>query len=305
MGRTRKNSIRFITTYAGWEGESDLLYALYKQGVGPDEHPEGQGERLHAELPLYANTAAKLLVYWDHEGRMPWQSPSYYETQRRTIRPATFEQIHRNAWTTGSTRLITPELWDACVDDTLEPSRPTKDVPLFVGVDASIKSDTSAIVALYREQNRSGERLTLARHAIWVPTPEAPIDLERDLEGYLRELAHRFRVQVIACDPWQFMGTCQRLRAAGLNVVEYAQTAQTTQRMGAALYEALKAGRLRLYPDRLMREHALNVVGVEGLRGVRLAKEKTSRKIDSAVALSLAMLAALDAPVLSTGPLCW
>ncbi len=30
---TRKNSIRFITTYAGWEGESQLLFDLYKQGV--------------------------------------------------------------------------------------------------------------------------------------------------------------------------------------------------------------------------------------------------------------------------------
>ncbi len=38
---TRKNSIRFITTYAGFEGESKLLWDLYKQVVSPDEHPEG------------------------------------------------------------------------------------------------------------------------------------------------------------------------------------------------------------------------------------------------------------------------
>jgi len=40
---TRKNSIRFITTYAGWENESALLSDLYKQGVGREEYHEGQG----------------------------------------------------------------------------------------------------------------------------------------------------------------------------------------------------------------------------------------------------------------------
>jgi hypothetical protein len=61
---TRRNSVRFITTYAGWEGESELLRDLYKLGVGPEEHPEGQGERCSPKLPLYANQDARLLVYW-------------------------------------------------------------------------------------------------------------------------------------------------------------------------------------------------------------------------------------------------
>jgi phage terminase large subunit-like protein len=301
---TRRNSIRFITTYAGWEGESDLLHALYVQGVGPEEHPDGQGERVHSEWPLYVNRDARLLTYWDHEPRMAWQGMSYYASQRRTMRPATYLQIHENRWTTSETRLITPELWDGCVDHARMPLPPTKDIPLFVGVDASVKSDTSAIVALSRESDPYGEWYTLRQHAIWVPTPDAPIDLERDLEAYLWDLSRRYRVQVVACDPWQLMSTAQRLRKAGVNVVEYAQTAQLTQRMGAALYESLKGLRLRLYSDATMREHALNVVGVEGLRGVRLAKERASRKIDSVVALSLALLAAMDTPVY-TGPLCW
>src|SRR5712692_1982500 len=50
---TRKNSIRFITTYAGYEGESQLLRGLYLRGVDSSEHPEGQGRRIDAALPLY------------------------------------------------------------------------------------------------------------------------------------------------------------------------------------------------------------------------------------------------------------
>jgi hypothetical protein len=41
-----------------------------------------------------------------------------------------------------------------------------------------------------------------------------------------------------------------------------------------------------------LREHELNAVSIETARGFRLAKQKTSRKIDAAIALSFACLAA-------------
>jgi len=72
---TRTNSIRVISTYAGWENESTLLWDLYKQSVGPEEHPEGQGTRIHPTLPIYAHPTARLFAYWDHTPRMPWQTP--------------------------------------------------------------------------------------------------------------------------------------------------------------------------------------------------------------------------------------
>src|SRR5688572_9943486 len=84
---TRKNSIRFISTYSGFEGESKLLWDLYKQAVSPDEHPEGQGERLHPDLSIYGNREARLFSYWDHEPRMPWQTKAYYQSQKNTLRP--------------------------------------------------------------------------------------------------------------------------------------------------------------------------------------------------------------------------
>ena len=56
---TLTNSVRFVTTYAGFENESDLLWKLYKQGVGPEELSEGQGKRLDPDLPIYLNREAK------------------------------------------------------------------------------------------------------------------------------------------------------------------------------------------------------------------------------------------------------
>jgi hypothetical protein len=85
---TRRNSIRFITTYAGYSQESDLLESLYNQVVR-------DGERIHAQLPVYVNRSARIFPFWDHRPCMPWQTADYYESQRRTLRPATFERLSR------------------------------------------------------------------------------------------------------------------------------------------------------------------------------------------------------------------
>src|SRR5215471_10036179 len=98
---TRRNSVKFIATYAGFEGESELLMDLYKKGVGKDEHSEGLGESIHPVLPIYANRESRIFAYWDHKARMPWQTPQYYEAQKKNLRSGTYLRLHENRWTTA------------------------------------------------------------------------------------------------------------------------------------------------------------------------------------------------------------
>ena len=53
-------------------------------------HPEGQGERIHPTMPIYANREARPFAYWDHEPRMPWQTQEYYDSQKKTLRAGTY-----------------------------------------------------------------------------------------------------------------------------------------------------------------------------------------------------------------------
>ncbi len=289
---TRRNSIRMITTYAGLEGESDLLWSLYCQGVDRAEHPDGQGRRIHPELPLYTNPDARLLVYWDHEPRLPWQTPSYYATQRRTLRPATFLRLHENRWAPMSSRFITPEMLDHAMIPGLTPLLPSRDQELFVGVDVGIKHDTAAVVAVYRD----GDYIVLASHRIWKPSATDPLDIEATIETYLRELHDRYRVKCILCDPYQCHRTIMTLQQAGLPIIEYPQTTANTTRMGQTLFDLLHGRNLRLYPSAELRAQALHTVAVETPRGWRLAKDKVSHKVDAIVALALVATAAVDAP---------
>ena len=85
-----------MTTYAGWESESEHPFDLYKLGVARQEQPEGHGTRCHPTLPVAVNRAAKLFVYWDHAPRMPLQTTEYHASQRATLRPATYTRLHEN-----------------------------------------------------------------------------------------------------------------------------------------------------------------------------------------------------------------
>ena len=287
---TRRNSIRFITTYAGWENESTLLWGLYRQGVDKEEHHDGQGERIHRDLPIYVNRDARLFVYWDHEPRMPWQTEAYYEGQRRTLRAGTYLRLHENRWATAESTFITPELWDRCVDPTSSPLLPTFEYPLFVGVDAGIKHDTAAVVAVRWD----GEKLALASHRIWRPSPKEPLDLEETIEQHLRDLHDQFYLVEVLCDPYQLHRSITTLKEAGLPIREFPQTTGNTTLMGQTLFDLLNGKNLRLYPSDDLRRHALSTVAVENPRGWRIAKEKASRKIDSIVALAIACVAAMQ-----------
>jgi len=287
---TRRNSLRVIDSYAGFEGESDLLFGLYKLGVSPDEHPEGQGERLHLDLPIFGNRAARLFVYWDHEPRMPWQIPVYYEGQRRTLRPSTYLRLHENRWTTGVSTFLTPELWDPCIDPTRTPVLSARAMTVFIGVDASQKSDYAAVVVVRWD----GDKLVLVTHRLWKPSPSEPLDLEATIETYLRELHTRFDICEIVCDPWQMARSIATLKAAGLPIRELPQTSASTTAFGQNLFELINGKNLLMYPAADLREQALNTVAVESTRGWRIAKEKTSKKIDAIVALAMACLAAVE-----------
>lgn len=289
---TRRNSVRFITTYAGLDGESDLLAELYRQGVGMEEHPQGQGERVHPELPCYVNRDARIFCYWDHDQRrFPWQTESYYQSQKRVLRPGTYTRLHENRWAAAEQTFLTPELWDPCVDQDHRAVIGCHE-PVFAGVDIGIKHDNAARVAVRWDD--TGQRLILVSHRIWKPTPSEPIDLETTVEADLKGLNARHYLTQVLCDPYQFHRSITGLQTAGLMIEEFPQTVGNTTLMGQTLFDLLNGRNLKLYPAADMRQQALNTVAIETARGWRIAKEKTTKKIDVIVALAMACCAAMQ-----------
>jgi phage terminase large subunit-like protein len=102
-------------------------------------------------------------------------------------------------------------------------------------------------------------------------------------------------IEKILVDPYQMARSVQTLQAACLPVEEYNQTQGNLTESTEALYSVLTTRGIRLYNAPDLRQHCLNAVSVETPRGIRLSKQKTANKIDAAVALSFAVLAAIRA----------
>lgn len=293
-----RRSLRIVDSYAGFSGDSPILEPMWQRALA--------GERLSEDLPIYS--AGKLWAYIDTgpEAQQrawlgnPADLDAYYEEQRSTLRPGTFNRLHLNQWQSGEEAFITAEAWDACVHQELRPALGKGELGgrVYVGVDAATKHDSAAVVAVTRED----ERVRLVAHRIWTPRKGEALDLEETVEAYIYELRNRLGIARLQFDPYQMARSAATLKKAGVRVEELPQTSGNLTAAGQNLYDLVTSGRLAMYPDDALRRHALNAVAIESARGWRLAKEKSSRKIDALVALSFACLGAVEGKVQQPQP---
>ncbi len=144
---TKPASMRLTVTYAGFEGESELLLGLYRRVFNPDGNLQEGVEELAPDLYRKGRT----LVYWTHDLRAPWQSPEWVEQMREAYSPSQFARIIENRWTSSSNPFVPIEDWDRCIDVSLRRAEAPARTRVFVGVDASVRRDSTAIVAVARE----------------------------------------------------------------------------------------------------------------------------------------------------------
>jgi Phage Terminase len=271
---TRKVACRLTTTYAGFEGESELLEGLYRRGlkqplVGPD---------------LYAGNG--LLMFWTHEPVAPWQTPQWLTQMRGQLRPNAYLRLIENRFVTTESSFVDPDWLDACTEAGAAPIVADKYLSVWIGVDASVKRDSTAIVAV--TWDGEAKKVRLVGHRIFQPSAADPIDFEAMVEGTIREFASRFNVREVRFDPYQMQSTAQRLTRDGLPMVEFAQSVPNLTECSTNLFELVKGRGIVLYPDADVRLAFNRAIAVETTRGWRIAKEKASHKIDVIIALAMA-----------------
>jgi Phage Terminase len=177
----RKISCRFTSTYAGFEGESVLLEELYNRGralprIGPDLHA-GDG----------------LLMFWTHDPVAPWQNEAWLAQMRRTLRPNQYLRMIENRFVSTESPFIEMALFDACVDANARALVSDPALPIYVGIDASTKHDSTAVVACAWDKGAGKARLIC--HKIFQPSPDEPLNFEATIERTLLDLKRRFTIR--------------------------------------------------------------------------------------------------------------
>jgi hypothetical protein len=231
-----------------------------------------------------------LLMFWSHKPVAPWQDEDWIERERCSQRPSAFQRQVLNEFAPPQSQFADMGKWDACVQP-IAPVFEDRALAVWVGVDASTKRDSTALVAVHFDKKTQCVRLV--NHYIFMPTPGNPIQFDQ-IEATLLDWHRRYQLRKILFDPMQMEAVAQRLTKAGVLIESYPQTVPNLTQCTSNLFDLIDSRRLALYSDANMRLSASRTVIVESSRGWRLDKLKQAHKIDVIVALAMACHAAVQ-----------
>ena len=283
---TRKIACRLTTTYAGFENESQLLEELYQRGL----------QQPLVGTDLYGGDG--LLMFWSHVPIAPWQDERWLAEMRRSLRPNAYARMIENCFVSSESTFVNMSWYDQCVMPTATPVVADPELPIWVGIDASVKHDSSAIVATTWDKKSQVVRQIF--HRIYQPAPDDPLDFEATIEATVLDLRKRFRVRKVLFDPYQMVASAQRLARQGVKMEEFPQSVPNLTAASQNLFELLQGRTFILYPNADIRLAMSRAIAIETARGWRIAKEKQNHKIDVVIALAMSALASVRSPGEST-----
>lgn len=206
---------------------------------------------------------------------------------RRVLHQSAFRRLHCNQNLPTDDAFISAAAWDACAGAADIPPGST----VVAAVDAGIRRDSTAVVTVRKDD----EGIFHAGFQVWTPSPKREVRLE-DVEEHIRALCARFDVQMVVYDKHLFIGSAQRLEEAGAPMVEFPQNNPRMVPATQLLHEVIVSRRLRHGGDPVARSHALAAVVAATEMGLRMRKTASRDRIDSTVALAMAIAVADSIP---------
>jgi hypothetical protein len=209
-----------------------------------------------------------------------WIRPAWLDQQRRTLPVHVFARLHESRWVDGVGAFLTA----AEVDSIFQPWPIVYAGSHAIGLDIGISRDRTVISILQRDV---GTGLVIVDGLItWTPQKGERIDLQQ-VEDELVTLAQNLRCPIYP-DPWQGIFMAQRLRAKGLDVIEYPFTPDNRRKLFGNLLDLIRANRLRSRMHDTFRRELLGLEVQEASTGWRV-DHKPGGHDDHVVAVALAI----------------
>lgn len=303
---TRPDSIRWVESYAGYEGESELLWTLYDSTVNEgrqitageisDLHAFAEAPNADSLVPIFVDEAASIVAFWDtgdQAHRQPWQQGEhgrmYYANEAASQTPIQFDRLHRNLWGSAESSFIAIEWWDVLVNPL--PLTEHEKTPLVIALDAAVSGDCFGMTVVSRDPERPKDSVILRASERWIPPPGGKLDYA-PIWDRLVWFIENFNVVQICYDPYQLHDFCTRLqREKSVWCYSFSQ-GQERLISDSDLQKVIMERRIRHDGNPHMREHLLNAnakLQSNEDSKIRIVKKSDTRKIDLAVCLSMAV----------------
>jgi hypothetical protein len=182
-------------------------------------------------------------------GPAPWLDAAEVESERRRLPESAYLRLFENRWCATEDKLLPYEDVAACA---VLPGRldPQPRMQYVMGVDLAIRRDRTAVAVAHAEpvEGLGGAvRIVVDSLDVFEASRRRDIDLSA-VEGCVEARSRQYNDAAVIFDPAQAHQMMQRLRGAGVRVIEHAFTAASNSRRALALLELVRARRLAL-PD--------------------------------------------------------
>jgi len=273
----RDQPMLFAITTAGYDRTSILWKRLQHGLAGKD--------RRFLLVWFEAPAGCELEDYqaWKKANPSPWRRTRTVHREALTsgLEEAAFRRLYLNQFTDHATRTWLPEgAWRKCSG---LPEIP-RGAPVIVGVDASLKRDTTAVAMVRRD---SEGVVHVRAQTFQADEDVGMVDLE-EIENVIRELSKNYELLEVVFDPFGFGRSAQTLLAEGIPMVEYGQSSSRMAPATDTLRRIVLEGRLRHGDDPVMTRHARAAVVRDTEYGARLDKRRSGESMDAMIALAMA-----------------
>jgi phage terminase large subunit-like protein len=222
-----------------------------------------------------------------------------------------FRQLRLNQWVKQSVRWMPMDIWDKCSFDV--DADKLKGRECYAGLDLSSTNDITAFVLIFPPTTEDDKYYVLPY--FWIPEDNLKLRVKRDhvpydvwqkkgflkttegnvihygfIETFIEELGKKYNIKEIAFDRWGAVQMVQNLEGLGFTVVPFGQgykdmSPPTKELMKITLEKKLAHGGhpvLKWMMDNIF-------VRTDPAGNIKPDKEKSTEKIDGAVALIMAL----------------
>lgn len=223
-----------------------------------------------------------------------------------------FRQLRLDQWVKQAVRWMPIEKWDACDFPVNEEDLYGR--PCYGGLDLSSTSDITAFVLVFPPDDEENGIYKILPY-FWLPEDNLPIRVSRDhvlydvwqrqgyihttegnvihygfIEQFIGDLGKKFNIREISFDRWGAVQMVQNLEDMGFTVVPFGQGYKDMSPPTKELYKLVLEKRIAHGGNPVLRWMMDNVTVRQDPAGnIKMDKEKSTEKIDGAVATVMAL----------------